>query len=57
MINVLILFLVCMMALQALIRRSEERLPIGLFGENGALSTGRIHDVSVSGTAIVVDAD
>jgi cellulose synthase (UDP-forming) len=59
-INVLILFLVCMMALQAPIQRSEERFmldePIGIFGANGALSTGRIRDVSVSGAAVVIDA-
>ena len=60
-INVLILFLVCMMALQAPIQRSEERFvldePVGIFEANGALLTGRIRDISVSGVAILIDAD
>ena len=60
-INVLILFLVCMMALQAPIQRSEERFaldePVGIFASNGAPLTGRIRDISVSGVAILVDAD
>jgi len=61
MINVVILFLVCMMALQAPIQRSEERFvldePVGIFASNGVLLTGRIRDISVSGVAILVDAD
>ncbi len=60
-INVVVLFLVCMMALQAPANRSEERFklnePIWIFGEGGALSTGRIQDVSLSGAAIRADGE
>jgi cellulose synthase (UDP-forming) len=56
-----VLFLVCMMSVQAPAHRSEERFafdePVGIFAANGALSTGRIRDISLSGAAIVVDAD
>jgi cellulose synthase (UDP-forming) len=59
--NILVLFLVCMMSLQTPVRRSEERFeldePLWIFGANGALSTGRIRDISLSGAAIVADAD
>ena len=58
-INIVVLFLVCMMALQAPIRRGEERFkldePIWIFAANGALSTGRIKDISLTGVAIVAD--
>ena len=60
-INVLVLFLVCMMALQAPVQRSEERFvldePVAIFAANGALSNGRICDISLSGVAIMVDFD
>jgi cellulose synthase (UDP-forming) len=60
-INVVTLFLVCMLSLQAPAMRSEERFAIddavGLFGASGNVSTGRIHDISLSGVAISVDAD
>jgi cellulose synthase (UDP-forming) len=60
-INIVVLFLVCMMALQAPLRRGEERFslsqPIWIFAPNGALSTGRTEDVSLSGVAIVADAE
>ena len=60
-INVLTLFLVCMMSLQAPAHRAEERFkldePIWIFGTSGALSTGRIRDISLSGVAIMADAD
>jgi cellulose synthase (UDP-forming) len=60
-INIVVLFLVCMMALQAPLRRGEERFslsqPIWIFAPNGALSTGRTVDVSLSGVAIVADAE
>ena len=60
-INIVVLFLVCMMALQAPVRRGEERFslnePIWIFAATGALSTGRIKDVSLSGVAIVADED
>jgi cellulose synthase (UDP-forming) len=58
-INVVVLFLVCMMSLQAPVRRGEERFkldePVWIFAANGALSTGRIMDISLSGVAIVAD--
>jgi cellulose synthase (UDP-forming) len=58
-VNIVVLFLVCMMSLQAPIRRGEERFkldePIWIFAANGALSTGRIKDISLSGVAIVAD--
>ena len=58
-LNVIVLFLVCMMSLQAPVRRGEERFeldePIWIFAANGALSTGRIRDISLSGAAIIAD--
>jgi cellulose synthase (UDP-forming) len=58
-INVVVLFLVCMMSLQAPVRRGEERFkldePISIFAASGALSTGRIRDISLTGAAIVAD--
>jgi cellulose synthase (UDP-forming) len=58
-INIVVLFLVCMMSLQAPVRRGEERFeldePIWIFAANGALSTGRIQDISLTGVAIVAD--
>jgi cellulose synthase (UDP-forming) len=58
-INIVILFLVCMMSLQAPVRRGEERFkldePISIFSASGALSTGRIRDISLTGAAIVAD--
>jgi cellulose synthase (UDP-forming) len=58
-INIVVLFLVCMMSLQAPVRRGEERFkldePISIFAASGALSTGRIKDISLSGVAIVAD--
>ena len=60
-INMIVLFLVCMLSVQAPLRRSEERFTldeaIGLFGANGEVSTGFIRDISLSGVAIAVDAD
>lgn len=60
-VNITVLFLVCMMSLQAPARRTEERFvldePIGLFGADGALATGQIRDISLSGVAIMIDAD
>lgn len=59
--NITILFLVCMMSLQAPVRRTEERFAldesIGIFGPDGILSTGEIRDISMSGVAFVVDED
>jgi cellulose synthase (UDP-forming) len=58
-INIVVLFLVCMMSLQAPVRRGEERFrldePVWIFAANGALSTRRIKDISLSGIAIVAD--
>jgi cellulose synthase (UDP-forming) len=58
-INTVVLFLVCMMSLQAATRRGEERFefdePIWIFGVGGALSTGRVKDLSLSGVGIVAD--
>ena len=58
-INVVVLFLVCMMSLQAPVNRGEERFtldePISIFAASGAISTGRIRDISLSGVAIVAD--
>jgi cellulose synthase (UDP-forming) len=60
-INIVVLFLVCMMALQAPVRRGEERFnlnqPIWIFAASGALSTGRTKNISLSGAAIVADED
>jgi cellulose synthase (UDP-forming) len=60
-LNIVVLFLVCMMSLQAPVRRGEERFeldePIWIFAANGALSTGRIRDISLSGAAIIADHD
>jgi cellulose synthase (UDP-forming) len=58
-INIVVLFLVCMMSLQAPVKRSEERFkldePVWIIGANGALSTGRTRDISLSGAAIEAD--
>jgi cellulose synthase (UDP-forming) len=58
-INIIVLFLVCMMALQAPVRRGEERFmldqPVWMFTASGALSTGRTKNISLSGAAIVAD--
>jgi len=57
--NVVVLFLTCMMTLQAPTQRDEERFeldePISIFSAAGALSTGRVRDMSLSGAAIVAD--
>jgi cellulose synthase (UDP-forming) len=58
-INIVVLFLICMMSLQAPVRRGEERFkldePIWIFAASGALSTGRMKDISLSGVAIIAD--
>lgn len=60
-VNIVVLFLICMLSLQAPMRRGEERLqfdePIWLVGPGGAISAGRIKDISLSGTGIVLDRD
>ena len=51
--NVLILFLVCMVALQGAMRRAEERFacdePVWLFAGSGARSLAQLQDISLSG--------
>jgi cellulose synthase (UDP-forming) len=60
-INVVVLFLVCMMSLQAPRRRGEERFEldeaIWVIGSSGAISSGRIKDMSLSGVRIERDTD
>jgi cellulose synthase (UDP-forming) len=60
-INVVVLFLVCMMSLQAPKRRSEERFElderIWIVASNGTISTGRIKDISLSGVGLEGDMD
>ena len=60
-INIIVLFLVCMMSLQAPVRRGEERFsldePIWIFAANGTLSTGRTKNLSLSGAALIADQD
>ena len=55
-LNVVILFLVCMMSLQVVPRRGEERFttnePVWIDGPNGARSMGRTIDISLSGARI-----
>jgi cellulose synthase (UDP-forming) len=59
--NVVVLFLTCMMTLQAPTQRDQERFefdePISIFSGAGALSTGRVRDMSLSGLAIMVDQE
>ena len=59
-INVVVLFLVCMMSLQAPVRRGEVRLsldePIWIFAANGTLSTAA-PGISLSGAALIADQD
>jgi cellulose synthase (UDP-forming) len=58
-INIVVLFLISMLSLQAPIRRAEERFeldePVSIIGSAGTLSTGRIKDVSLSGAGVVTD--
>lgn len=58
-INIATLFLVCMMSLQAPLRRAEERFllqeQIAVVSSAGQLSTGMTRDISLSGVAIVGD--
>jgi cellulose synthase (UDP-forming) len=58
-INVVVLFLVCMLSLQAPFRRSEERFeldePVWIVGSTGALTPGRLKDISLSGAGIVTE--
>ena len=60
-INAVVLFLVCMISLQAPMRRGEERLeidePIWVVGPSGAISAARIKDISLSGAGLEADLD
>jgi cellulose synthase (UDP-forming) len=60
-INAVVLFLVCMMSLQAPMRRGEERLeidePIWIIGPSGTISAARIKDISLSGAGLEADSD
>jgi cellulose synthase (UDP-forming) len=55
-INVVVLFLVCMMSLHSPMRRGEERFdldePVSIVGPSGVLSTGRINNISLSGVGL-----
>jgi cellulose synthase (UDP-forming) len=55
-INVVVLFLICMLSLQAPFHRAEERFaldePIWIVGTAGTLLTGRIKDISLSGVGV-----
>jgi cellulose synthase (UDP-forming) len=57
--NIVVFFLTCMATLQAPARRDEERFefvePIWIFSAAGALSAGRVRDMSLSGVAIEPD--
>jgi cellulose synthase (UDP-forming) len=59
--NVIVLFLVCMMSLQAPRRRGEERFDldesIRIIDANGAVSNGRIKDISLSGVHLEEDTN
>jgi cellulose synthase (UDP-forming) len=58
-INVVVLFVVCMLSLQAPIRRAEERFninePLWIFIPSGAILTAWIKDISLSGVGCVLD--
>jgi len=58
-VNVLVLFLVCMMSLQAFAKRGEERFPlqepVWIIRSNGSFFLARTRDVSMSGMAVQLD--
>jgi cellulose synthase (UDP-forming) len=58
-VNILVLFLVCMLSLQTTPRRTETRFeldePVSIFNVAGALLAGRIKNLSMSGAAIVIE--
>jgi PilZ domain-containing protein len=60
-INLTVLFFVCMMALQAPMRRADERFElneqISIIGPKGTISTGRIKDLSLSGIGFTSDME
>jgi cellulose synthase (UDP-forming) len=60
-INVVVLFLVCMMSLHAPRRRGEERFDLDeesrIIGPSATVSSGRIKDLSLSGVRLELDQD
>ncbi len=58
-VNIVVLFLICMLSLQAPVGRAEERFeidePVWIVGAAGTISTGQIKDISLSGVGIAVD--
>ena len=60
-VNIVILFLVCMMSLPAPVRRAEERFqieePISLINSDGTFASGSTRDLSLSGVALVADGE
>jgi len=60
-INIIVLFFVCMMALQAPVRRTEQRFDLDeevwVVGPGGMISSGRIKDLSISGVALLAGAE
>jgi cellulose synthase (UDP-forming) len=60
-LNAVVLFLVCMLSLQAPMRRAQKRLEIDeaiwIVAPDGTTSTGRIEDMSLSGAGIEIDSD
>ena len=54
--NILVLFVVCMLALQGRVRRGEERFglkePVWLIAKSGARSLGQLADISLSGARV-----
>ncbi len=60
-INTVVLFLVCMLSLQAPIRRVEERMeieePVWIVSPNGTIAAGRSNDIALSGIGLTQDGD
>jgi cellulose synthase (UDP-forming) len=60
-INIVVLFLVCMLSLQAPMRRAEERLdieePAWVVNASGMISAGRTRNISLSGIGLDGDDD
>jgi cellulose synthase (UDP-forming) len=60
-INIVVLFLVCMMSLQVPVRRTEERFaieePVWIVSDGGPSLLGRSRDVSLAGVAVEMDAE
>jgi cellulose synthase (UDP-forming) len=58
-VNIMILFLICMISLEAPVRRAEERFeidePIQIFNPAGTILTGRSKDMSLTGAGIFID--